>query len=198
MKRTLIFLIIFSIAIGVCACNPKAAKEVAGSETGSELTSARDAESDEMSAETSMSKNSSGTGTGLEQSSSQSSSQYVPSPKNPEKLSAEQENKIRRDWLSHCYGTQSDYPDAYNIDDVSIERYYGSYNGCIAVMIFGDGGYPDAMWDMDVAGIIFHYNSGNRIRIWHNGSIYGLDMAYGQGLLSKDEIRNIAYYHNGK
>ena len=58
------------------------------------------------------------------------------------------------------------YPEAM-VDDVTINRYYGTYNNCVVVMIndvYSE--YSANLKDVDVAGVIIHYYNGNRIIIW--------------------------------
>ena len=53
------------------------------------------------------------------------------------------------------------------VKDVTIDRYYGTYNNCVAVMISNAyTEYPQALWDDVIAGVIFHYYDGNVIVIW--------------------------------
>ena len=50
------------------------------------------------------------------------------------------------------------------LDDVSIDGYYGTYNGSVAVMIsdaYHD--YTQALWELTVGGVTFYFNS---IVIW--------------------------------
>lgn len=57
-------------------------------------------------------------------------------------------------------------PDAKE-DDVTIEKYYGTYNGCHAVMLTDIyHGYSDALWSDNVGGAEIRYNCGNEIVIW--------------------------------
>lgn len=52
-------------------------------------------------------------------------------------------------------------------EDITIDKYYGTYNGCVAVMISDAfSGVPGALWDDEVAGVIFNYFNGNSIVIW--------------------------------
>jgi len=78
-----------------------------------------------------------------------------------------------------------------------IEEYYGTYNGCIAVIFndyFHSGSRPLGL----VAGIRFQYDYGNRILAWKEGEFYILQKAFDLGLLTGEDIETIAYYfHNG-
>jgi len=121
---------------------------------------------------------------------------FAPKPKDPVELSAEQENRIKEDWM--VFRGYTDYPDRYSIEEIQIDEYYGTYNGCIAVMIYGYGPYDFLGLTVTVAGVEFYYGDGHRIGAWHDGSFYSLDSAYEKGLLTKEDLRNIAYYQNGE
>jgi hypothetical protein len=98
--------------------------------------------------------------------------------------------------------------------DAQIEKYYGSYcnhlneygyNDCVAVMMTTRyDEYMDEAWEITVAGSPFYYNNGNRIILWKSpdkmktgtrGRFYELQDAYDLGLLTEEDVRWIAYYH---
>ena len=99
--------------------------------------------------------------------------------------------------------------------DVWIEKYYGSYryyyygssifNDHVAVMMTTSyDEYADAPWEETVADTVFRYDDGNRILLWvapderglgMHGHFYELQDAYNLGLLTEDDVRSIAYYH---
>lgn len=57
-------------------------------------------------------------------------------------------------------------PDA-KAEDIAIDKYYGTYNGCHAVMLMDIyGNYSTALWTDEVDGIKLHYNDGNSILVW--------------------------------
>ena len=51
--------------------------------------------------------------------------------------------------------------------DVTISIYYGTYNNCVAVMI-SDAyhGYTQALREVTIGEVLFHYNNGNSIIIY--------------------------------
>ena len=88
---------------------------------------------------------------------------YIPLPITPQTLSAEIEKSIKQTHLD-AYYKDKDYS---KLSGVRIDSYYGTYNGCVAVMITDNySGYNDALWLEEVAGIGICYNDGNRIMIW--------------------------------
>ena len=59
---------------------------------------------------------------------------------------------------SEYYGT---------LDQVYILGYYGTYNGCVAVkMDAAHYQYDQAIAVINIAGVNFYYNNGNRLKIW--------------------------------
>jgi len=98
------------------------------------------------------------------------------------------EQEIRKDWASR--------DPSLTPENVRIDRYFGTYNGKVALMISGDGdGFPDMVWEQIVAGVVFHYNSGQQIHIWYNRDFFSLPQAYEQGFLTAEDIMNVNYRH---
>ena len=174
-----------------------AVRELNSAETGNEPETTSSEEGETVNNETSTSsKNVSSKESNAMQSQTESLP-YVPKPKDPAVLSEEQENKIKEDYLFELRDLQEEYGGEYSIDGVSITAYYGTYNGSVVLSI-RDSYFPTvaAIWDVEVGGINFIY--GNGICIWNNGIFYGFTAAYEQGLLTQENLRDIAYYHNGK
>ena len=120
---------------------------------------------------------------------------YTPRPKNPPTLSETQKAKIKEDWISGYINPEPQH----TADEVKI-KYYGTYNGYIALTITDNYyGYPAEVVDENIDGIIFHNLTGFGICIWDNGNTISLRSAYGQGLLSSRDLQDIEYYYrNGK
>jgi len=93
---------------------------------------------------------------------------FIPAPKNPEFLSAAIENAIKES-MADALRNQNPHPIPEAMaTDVEIIRYYGTYNSCVAVMLTISYYEHDcAEWYVAVAGVVLHYNNGNRIIIWH-------------------------------
>jgi hypothetical protein len=107
-----------------------------------------------------------------------------------EGLSAATEWRIIRDYIR-------DYRNKYGTPDpVRITKYYGTYNGCVAVMITS-GPAIQASWDIIIADTLFGYADGWEITAWKAGRFYELSEAYERGLLTREDIRSIAYIHHG-
>ena len=87
---------------------------------------------------------------------------YVPLPKTPEKLSEKTENAIKQSHLDRYYQGK-DYAE---LSGVRIDKYYGTYNGSVAVIVSDDySGTTGDEWIGKVDGIsIIH--SGRDIDIW--------------------------------
>ena len=102
--------------------------------------------------------------------------------------------QVKKDYNYHHCKLLEDYdPQA----SVTVDKCYGVYNGCVAVMLTADGiSYHCAEWDGHVANVTFHYWDGRSIEIWKDGKIYTLQEAYDQSFLSKQDIKTIAKLHN--
>lgn len=96
---------------------------------------------------------------------------YHNNPTQRPKLSAATEKAIKE---TRAYDLRYGVKTSENIKepsatakDVTIIGYYGEYNDIFVVMItdvYTD--CDDAVRDIDIAGITFHYISGNRILVW--------------------------------
>lgn len=72
-------------------------------------------------------------------------------------------NKIRETKAAEL---QAEYPNA-TIDDVSIWKYFGEYNGCYAVMLSDSfHGYIDVLCTEVVGVIEIRYGNANTIFVW--------------------------------
>ena len=95
---------------------------------------------------------------------------YSPLPKIPEELSEVRQAAIKQAHTDYHYKNG----DLDRIEKflgekltVSILGYYGTYNGCIAVMTTDNfTGYTGALWTETVANVNILYNDGNRIMVW--------------------------------
>ena len=77
-------------------------------------------------------------------------------------------------------------------DDVRVLGYYGTYRGCIAVMLTDNKAfYTTEIWEESVAGVNFMYSNSNRIYVCKDGEMYTLEQAYEQRLLKKSDIQKI-------
>ncbi len=95
---------------------------------------------------------------------------FVPLPKTPETLSVETENAIK-ETRAYDFRNMGTHPikDA-KIEDITIHKYYGTYNDCVAVMMYDYNCYPAVMRDDSIAGVLFNYSDGNSILIWKDSS----------------------------
>ena len=60
------------------------------------------------------------------------------------------------------------YPQSEStVDDITIDKYYGSYRDCVALMIgYVNSTYTATIWSETIAGVKIEYNNGQRILIW--------------------------------
>ena len=105
-------------------------------------------------------------------------------------LSAETEMRIKQDYLEFFVKPMN--PDA-TLDSIIIMNYYGTYGGCVAVLMGGGGiFYYQALGTEVIDGITIQYGDSNRMFIWENGNLHRLQKAYDKGLLTKDDLREIS------
>ena len=105
-------------------------------------------------------------------------------PINPVELSTATENAIKQTYIDTFL---KKYEEA-NIAEIHIENYYGTYKGCVAVIMTSDYfGYTAAVWTETVDNVNIVYNYGNRIYIWVPESK--------QRDLSADDIATIKLRH---
>ncbi|MBR6426272.1 MAG: hypothetical protein IKS28_00445 [Clostridia bacterium] len=73
-----------------------------------------------------------------------------------------------------------------------VERYYGEYNGAVPVKVEGLL-HTTAVELYVVAGYGVWNNDGNKIWVWKDGNFYLLSDAYENGILTEEDIANIAW-----
>lgn len=73
-----------------------------------------------------------------------------------------------------------------------VEKYYGTYDGKIPVIIKGvELLYNDVSLKETVAGYTFTYPDNCAMVVWKNGTFYSLGEAYDSGILTKEQIKQI-------
>ena len=125
--------------------------------------------------------------------------EFVPAPLDPAELMEEQWEQMKQ--ASQCMTTEdvvninipSEYPFRY-ID------YYGTYQGYTSLRIYKIQQIPCCDKE-EVAGCTFYYSGQSdtlycRVLLWKDDTFYHLQYAYDQGLLTEEDIKNIAYYNN--
>ncbi len=124
---------------------------------------------------------------------------YTPAPLVP--LTAEQELKIKEDYLEYRMNESGntvwveDYEDL-TIEHVNLKYYFGTYNNCNAILIdLLVDGYATAIYVENIAGYEFSYSVMRTITVYNNGTFVTLNDAYEKGWLSKENIRDIHYFY---
>ena len=112
----------------------------------------------------------------------------------PDRLTPEMELRIKES-VVNFYNTSGGQP-AMAIHNVEIESYLGTYNGAI-VVVLKESYFPDKGgigYSISVDGIVFGFNR-DMIVVWNNNCFYGwigaLEIAYDDGVLTKDDIQKI-------
>lgn len=104
-------------------------------------------------------------------------------------LSAELQTQIKQDYVSSSLESG-----VSTIDDVSLHRYYGTYNNHVVLAL---SSITKVIIDLfggteTVAGKTFYYaQPGYRILVWSEGSFYTLTEAHSQNLLTDGNIETI-------
>lgn len=81
-------------------------------------------------------------------------------------------------------------------DDVML-RYYGTYGGAVAVMLTDRfSSYTMAEWSETIQNITIYYSDGRYITVWKDGVFYRLQEAYDRGILTVENIAQIAAIQN--
>lgn len=78
---------------------------------------------------------------------------------NIEKIDEQIGNRIKQSY-SNCYSQEK-------VEEVIIDRYLGTYNGSVAIMIgYKNNEYTSVCWEEKIADVTFKYSDGQRIYIW--------------------------------
>ena len=91
----------------------------------------------------------------------------------------------------YAYLLKSYYTAHPKAESASVSRIYGEYeNGAVAALI--NGTPPTALaWEESIYTKKIRYTNGNQIWVYHEGSLYTLQEAYAQGILSLADIEMI-------
>ena len=66
--------------------------------------------------------------------------------------------------------------------------YYGDYNGAHVGFINGIMAYTQALTSDNIDGVIFRYNTGQKLQVVCEGQLMSLKEAYEQGLLTREDL----------
>ena len=114
-----------------------------------------------------------------------------------EPLSKEKQVEIEKAWekehdgtgvLQWCYAGEDSWL-------LWGDKYYGSYGN--SIIIFYKKGNIGQSHTIEVAGETFDYYNRFEIYVYNEGVFYTIKEAYEKGILSKENIGNIAEYHKG-
>lgn len=90
----------------------------------------------------------------------------------------------------------ADYAEFIGMDSdnnwISVEDYYGTYNGCEAVIMYHGAGMTDDEKEIIVAGYTFWFSSGSYdFRLHKDSSFIDINTAYDEGFLTDEDIGQI-------
>ena len=111
--------------------------------------------------------------------------EYRRHPKSDERIEAQLENQIRRDYASRNR----------RFRNIFISHYFGTYDDASAIIIRVESRrnnfHLPFVYRAEIAGIDFGYVSGWFITIWFDGVFYRFEEAFDQGLLTVDNVQSI-------
>ena len=94
---------------------------------------------------------------------------FVPIALNPEKLSVETEQRIKR---THLQNIKRDYPSA-DISGIDIEEYFGTYGDCIVVNVRDNYRKIDFLVvpKIEIGGVIFYDFTTPGLMVWRENNV---------------------------
>lgn len=111
---------------------------------------------------------------------------FTPQPLIP--LTEEQEKAVKESFITDAFIFET-------VDDLYIQKYYGTYGDCVVVRIAPLAPYFVAVDDVNsriVAGCRF---TGNYFFVYRNGELASLKDAYEDGWISFKDVKDIHYYY---
>jgi len=100
------------------------------------------------------------------------------------------EKEVKQSYVQHL----AKQGQTVTVDKVVISKYYGTYNGAVAVMF--EAMATQTVWDDYIDKVIFRYRDGRTIQIWKNGTFYELQEAYDKKLISRGNLVTISHIQN--
>ncbi|MDE6850183.1 MAG: hypothetical protein K2J54_02530, partial [Clostridia bacterium] len=130
----------------------------------------------------------------------------------PENISEDTAKSIKRDWAKNLTDDETNPTEDVTEDEVTIRKYYGTYNGCVAVTVERTGAMHPAVYNpvvVEIGTVVFNYGYYSpRITVWKMngdsnqsgdvkiGTFYTLQQAYDNGYLTHEDLMTIANRHN--
>lgn len=112
---------------------------------------------------------------------------------NLELLSQEVQDEIKQDYAKYKNDTTNS--NGVAVDDVMIEHYFGTYQeDAIALFLSANEAYLTVEVEEDISGIHFTFPSSQPIYIYHNRTFVSLKQACRDGLILKEDVKDINYY----
>ena len=111
---------------------------------------------------------------------------YTRHPNSVDTIDAELENQLRRDIIGSDFIQES-----WTFDDVWVDKFFGIYNGSVAVIMAGGFPLPGLATPIIVAGKYFYFLSSPGILIWNDGAFIPLLRAYTDGIITEYDVENI-------
>ena len=127
--------------------------------------------------------------------------EFIPAPIDPAELSEDVWARIRNSYQYVVDGELWKFTSLQNHTEPYDFHYYGTYQGYLAIFIRTTSPYPIKQSDEEIDGILIDHRGNadwlhGRIYLWQEDVFYQLKDAYNMGLISRDDLKTIAYYHN--
>ncbi len=100
-------------------------------------------------------------------------------------LTAEAQEKMKLAFLE-----EHNLVEKYTTSDLSV-AYYGQYGEAHVGFINGIMMYTQALTSETIAGVTFRYNTGQKLQVYFEGELMGLQEAYDRGALTVEELTEI-------
>lgn len=109
---------------------------------------------------------------------------FTPQPLVP--LTEEQEMQVKESFITDAFIFET-------VDDLYIQKYYGTYNDCIVIRVAPVTAHGTAGYERRIAGCKF---TGTNIFVYRNEELKALKYAYKDGWVSFKDVKDIHYYYS--
>ena len=101
------------------------------------------------------------------------------------------DDKISEDFRLFLLGITFDHESIMN-SEISIDRYFGTYNDCEVVYMRSPLSRPDMMRYVGIAGLLVVYPDYHEVYVYKDSMFYTIKEAYDNGFISKSDVYDIA------
>lgn len=117
--------------------------------------------------------------------------EYIPKTRIP--LNEEQIKEIKSDYIEYLKENEA-HVKSLTVSDIIIRKHYGPYSGCYALFISHSRHYDFVLLDASIGGYDFLFSNNQPLLIYKNSTFVDLETAYESGMISKDDLKDLAWY----